>query len=52
LRLLTPLLKLYTGKQAIAVASEGIESLGGTGYMEDSGVPAILRDAQVTSIWV
>jgi len=34
LRILTPLLKLYTAKQAIAVTTEAIESLGGTGYME------------------
>ena len=51
LRLLTPLLKLYTGKQSIAVCSESIECVGGTGYMEDTGLPALLRDTQVTSIW-
>ena len=51
LRLLTPLLKLYTGKQSIAVCSESIECIGGTGYMEDTGLPALLRDTQVTSIW-
>jgi len=50
-RLLTPLLKLYTAKQAIAVSSECIEALGGTGYMEDSDLPRLLRDAQVLSIW-
>jgi len=50
LRILTPLLKLYTAKQSIAVISEGMESLGGTGYMEDSGVPVIFRGAQVSSI--
>lgn len=33
-RLLTPLLKLYTAKQAVSVLSECIEALGGTGYME------------------
>jgi len=51
LRLFVPLLKLYTGKQSVSVSSEGIEALGGTGYMEDSDMPRILRDAQVTSIW-
>jgi len=51
LRLLTPLLKLYTAKQSISVASEVIECLGGTGYMEDSDIPRLLRDAQVGSIW-
>lgn len=51
LRMLTPLAKLYTAKQGIAVASECIESVGGTGYMEDSGMPRLLRGAQTLSIW-
>jgi len=51
LRLLTPVAKLYTAKQAIASASEHIEAFGGLGYLEDSGIPAMLRDAQVLSIW-
>lgn len=51
LRLLTPIAKLYTAKQAIASASELIEVFGGLGYLEDSGIPSILRDAQVLSIW-
>lgn len=37
LRLLLPLLKLYTGKQCMKVVSEGVESFGGQGYMEDTG---------------
>ncbi|XP_029474907.1 acyl-CoA dehydrogenase family member 11-like isoform X2 [Rhinatrema bivittatum] len=51
LRLLTPLAKLYTGKQAISIVSEGLECFGGQGYMEDTGLPAMLRDAQVLTIW-
>lgn len=51
LRLLTPVAKLYTGKQAIAVASEALEAFGGAGYIEDTGLPRLLRDAQVLSIW-
>ncbi|XP_018411012.1 PREDICTED: acyl-CoA dehydrogenase family member 11-like [Nanorana parkeri] len=51
LRLLTPVAKLYTGKQAVAVISEGLECFGGQGYMEDTGLPAMLRDAQVLTIW-
>ncbi|HEX6551023.1 MAG TPA: acyl-CoA dehydrogenase family protein, partial [Gammaproteobacteria bacterium] len=47
LRLLTPVAKLYTGKQAIAVASEALECFGGQGYVEDTGLPALLRDCQV-----
>jgi alkylation response protein AidB-like acyl-CoA dehydrogenase len=51
LRLLTPVAKLYTAKQAIKSASECIEMFGGMGYLEDSGIPSILRDTQTLSIW-
>ncbi|PVD31692.1 hypothetical protein C0Q70_07110 [Pomacea canaliculata] len=51
LRLLVPVMKLYTGKQAVAVVSEGLECFGGQGYIEDTGLPSILRDAQVLAIW-
>ena len=47
LRILTPILKLYTAKHAMAVMSEGLESFGGQGYIEDTGLPTLLRDAQV-----
>ncbi|HEY8073267.1 MAG TPA: acyl-CoA dehydrogenase family protein, partial [Labilithrix sp.] len=51
LRLLTPIVKLLTAKQAVALTSEGIESFGGAGYIEDTGLPRLLRDAQVLPIW-
>jgi alkylation response protein AidB-like acyl-CoA dehydrogenase len=51
LRLLTPVIKLYTARQAIALASEVLEAFGGAGYVEDTGMPRLLRDAQVLSIW-
>lgn len=51
LRLLTPIVKLTTAKQAVAVTSEVLESFGGAGYIEDTGLPRILRDAQVLPIW-
>ncbi|MEP6550204.1 MAG: acyl-CoA dehydrogenase family protein [Gemmatimonadales bacterium] len=51
LRFLIPIAKLYTGKQAIAIASETLEAFGGAGYIEDTGLPRLLRDAQVLSIW-
>lgn len=47
LRLLTPVVKLYTGKRAVETISEGLESFGGQGYIEDTGIPRLLRDAQV-----
>lgn len=51
LRILTPLTKLYTAREAISNASETIESFGGAGYIENTGVPRLLRDAQVFPIW-
>lgn len=51
LRLLTPIMKLTTGKQAVIVASEVLESFGGAGYVEDTGLPVLLRDSQVLPIW-
>ncbi|HKY44255.1 MAG TPA: acyl-CoA dehydrogenase family protein [Pyrinomonadaceae bacterium] len=51
LRLLTPVMKLTTGKQAVEVTSEVLESFGGAGYVEDTGLPVLLRDSQVLPIW-
>ena len=51
LRLVTPLTKLVTGKQAVSVVSEVIESFGGAGCVEDTGLPQLLRDTQVLPIW-
>ena len=51
LRLLTPIMKLTTAKQAVMVSSEVLESFGGAGYVEDTGLPMLLRDSQVLPIW-
>jgi hypothetical protein len=51
LRLLLPIAKLVTGKQAVAVASEVLEAFGGAGYVEDTGLPVLSRDSQVLPIW-
>lgn len=51
LRLLTPLAKLWTGKLAVRIASESCEAFGGAGYIENTGLPLMLRDAQVYPIW-
>lgn len=50
-RMSTSLLKLFTGKESLAVVSEGIEFIGGVGYMENSNLPTLLRDCQVLTIW-
>jgi acyl-CoA dehydrogenase len=51
LRLLTSVAKLTTARQAVAVASEVLEAFGGAGYVEDTGLPMLLRDSQVLPIW-
>jgi acyl-CoA dehydrogenase len=51
LRLVAPLAKLTTGKLAVGSASEYLEAFGGAGYVEDTGLPRLLRDAQVLPIW-
>ncbi|MBS1149446.1 MAG: hypothetical protein H6Q89_1144 [Myxococcaceae bacterium] len=51
LRILTPLLKYVLGKRAVSVCSEGVEALGGNGYIEDWPMARVFRDAQVLPIW-
>jgi alkylation response protein AidB-like acyl-CoA dehydrogenase len=51
LRILTPLAKLTTARQAVQVSSEVVEAFGGAGYVEDTGIAMLLRDSQVLSIW-
>ncbi|MBA2245310.1 MAG: acyl-CoA dehydrogenase family protein [Gemmatimonadetes bacterium] len=51
LRILTSIAKLTTARQAVAVASEVLEAFGGAGYVEDTGLPVLLRDSQVLPIW-
>ncbi|HSQ04569.1 MAG TPA: acyl-CoA dehydrogenase family protein, partial [Burkholderiales bacterium] len=51
LRILVPVAKLTTARQAVAVLAEIIEAFGGIGYVEETGLPALLRDAHVLPIW-
>jgi putative acyl-CoA dehydrogenase len=51
LRLFIPIAKLYTAKMSVQISSEVIEAFGGAGYIEDTGLPLLLRDAQVFPIW-
>lgn len=51
LRCLLPIVKATTGRQAAVALSETIECFGGAGYVEDTGIPTLLRDAQVLPIW-
>jgi alkylation response protein AidB-like acyl-CoA dehydrogenase len=47
LRLLTPVYKAYYAKSMIGVCAELIEAFGGQGYIEDTGIPCLMRDVQV-----
>jgi alkylation response protein AidB-like acyl-CoA dehydrogenase len=51
LRALLPIAKATLGKAVVAHASEVLECFGGAGYVEDTGIPRLLRDAQVLPIW-
>jgi len=35
----------------MSMASEFLEYFGGVGYMENSNLPRVMRDAQVLTIW-
>ena len=50
-QILNPMMKLFGAKESLKVISEGLETFGGVGYLEDSGLPVYLRNAQVLSIW-
>jgi acyl-CoA dehydrogenase len=51
LRVLTPLLKYHTAREAVDTASACTELLGGNGYIEEWQIARFLRDAQVLPIW-
>ena len=43
--------KYHLCKQAPAHAAEALECLGGNGYVEESGMPRLYREAPLGSIW-
>lgn len=43
--------KYWVCKRASATAAEALECLGGNGYVEDSGLPRLYREAPLNSIW-
>ena len=50
-RLATAVAKYYVCKRAPQHAFEALEVLGGNGFVEDSGMPRIYREAPLCSIW-
>ena len=51
LRILTPLIKFRTCRDARKVAGDGMEVRGGCGYIEEWSDARVLRDAHLGSIW-
>ena len=51
LRMLTPIGKYYVTKRASSFIVEAMECLGGNGYVEDSILPRLYREAPVNAIW-
>jgi putative acyl-CoA dehydrogenase len=51
LRVALPAAKYWVCKRAVAQAAEALECLGGNGYVEESGMPRLYREAPLNSIW-
>jgi putative acyl-CoA dehydrogenase len=50
-RLLTPAVKYWVCKRAPGFIYEAMECLGGNGYVEESMLPRLYREAPVNAIW-
>src|SRR5947209_14394106 len=50
-RFATAVMKYWVCKRATPHAAEALECLGGNGFVEDSGLPLLLRDSPLNSIW-
>ncbi|GGY03487.1 acyl-CoA dehydrogenase [Streptomyces minutiscleroticus] len=51
LRLAVPAAKYWVTKRCTPLATEAAECLGGNGYVEESGMPRLLRESPLNSIW-
>ncbi|MFC8819125.1 acyl-CoA dehydrogenase family protein [Streptomyces rochei] len=51
LRLAVPAAKYWATKRCAPVAVEAAECLGGNGYVEESGMPRLVRESPLNSIW-
>jgi putative acyl-CoA dehydrogenase len=51
LRVALPAAKHWVCKRAPAHVAEALECLGGNGYIEESGLPRLYREAPLNSIW-
>ncbi|MDQ0993716.1 acyl-CoA dehydrogenase family protein [Streptomyces sp. V3I7] len=51
LRIAVPTAKYWVTKRCTPVTVEAAECLGGNGYVEDSGLPRLVRESPLNSIW-
>ncbi len=51
LRLALPAAKYWVTKRCTPLVAEASECLGGNGYVEESGMPRLLRESPLNSIW-
>ena len=51
LRLAVPAAKYWVTKRCTPLVGEALECLGGNGYVEESGMPRLLRESPLNSIW-
>ncbi|MGW5278175.1 acyl-CoA dehydrogenase family protein [Streptomyces collinus] len=51
LRLAVPAAKYWITKRCAPLAVEAAECLGGNGYVEESGLPRLVRESPLNSIW-
>ncbi|MCD2512489.1 acyl-CoA dehydrogenase family protein [Comamonas endophytica] len=50
-RIMTPAAKFWVCKRAVELSAEALEVFGGNGYVDDSLLARLLREAPVNSIW-
>jgi putative acyl-CoA dehydrogenase len=50
-RIALPLSKFWVCKRTPAAVAEALECLGGNGYVEESGMPLLYREAPLNSVW-
>ncbi|QES09048.1 DNA alkylation response protein [Streptomyces venezuelae] len=51
LRIAVPAAKYWVTKRCTPVVAEALECLGGNGYVEESGMPRLLRESPLNSVW-
>ncbi|MGW9451912.1 acyl-CoA dehydrogenase family protein [Streptomyces sp. NPDC055632] len=51
LRIAVPVAKYWVTKRCTPVVAEALECLGGNGYVEESGMPRLLRESPLNSVW-